>query len=315
MQASFQAHKLAHEQQTEIVANGLDFALVRNALPKYKALQKVSISSETARHRPMTRLYPAKQRGTPYRPRNEVLGYLSDRCCRQAEYLQYLSATNLRSLHLHDIHPSFFDTLDERKLQKLIDVCANLESFDLFISGYKRTRLGDRKVDNVQREQRDQQAMLKESHLRRLLGSMTKLKSLEMEFDGDRFAIMDFHDIIPVDMVWNNLVHLKLSRLAIRRQDLEAFLEWHVSTLELIELCGFHLIRSSWTVFFRNFRALCVRKNRRSLYHHWVMRGILKGEVEYHGLNAGHSPVAEEFDFTRLIDMWYPYRNKLIRSR
>lgn len=241
-----------HQRQSEILANGEDFAVLKDVVPKFTGLREIIVSSRNY-FREFTWVR------TPFdalclRANDE----LEPQACRHIGSLLLPLVglgPKIQSLCLTQVDWSFARQLeDPSRLTQMVEICRNITRFHINMdTGCSMSDEGGMFVA----ECRD---TIRKGHLRLLLEAMPNLESLGVVFSYMNEATglypAQLKDLVSETTHWPHLMDVKFDVLEASRQDLICFISLHSSTLRTIELRDVRLIKSSWRIFLPQLQEL-----------------------------------------------------------
>lgn len=239
-----------HNRQTQILANGEDFALFKEVLPKFIGLREIVVSARS------WFLQSKDRRRTPF---DEILlkpsDHLKPTAWRQIGSLMLPMVElgpRIQSLSLGAVFWSFLCQLeDPSRFIQMAEVCRNLTAFNL-------------QIDTMTNEEGMFvplcKAAVRKGDIRRLIEAMPSLESLYIGFCyidiGNGIYPAEFKDLVSANTHWQYLSHVSFDGIEASRQDLIDFMSLHSSTLRTIELKDLSLLKSSWRVFLPQLQEL-----------------------------------------------------------
>lgn len=297
MYGAYQRYKHVQEHQTRILAEGLDFTILKSVIPQFRNLKNITVSAD--------RWFLEDQRHkTPFDDLFVTAGdYLEPPGCRHLGSLLMpltgLPTTHLRSLKLGSIDWSFLEQLQEpSRLEQMIEVCQNLTTFELYLN--TGADFDDAGWDGGGVHVFDCKGVVRQGGLRRLLGSMTRLENLAIGFTypDEEMGLYPatLGDLVPEGMHWPNLWKFRFDLIEASRQDLVDFIRRHSSTVTEFHLQDLRLLASSWLVFLPQLRELAEDMFLDDL----TISGTVYGETEGEGALAGS--LTGEIEYYELDD-------------
>lgn len=299
LKSAYQRYTQAHDQQDSMLAEGFDFTVLREVIPKFSNLKDIMISAdlcfrEGRRHKkPFDALFTYSS------------DYLKPSGCRHVGSLLLplvgSPTIQLRSLRLGTVDWSFLEQLQEpSRLDQMIEICRNLTTFELHLDTGADW---DADWDAVGIHMAECRAAVKKGGLRRLLGSMIHLEVLTIEFTYpdkvNGIYPAAFSDLIPEGMRWENLQEFTFSLTEATRQEMVDFIRRHSSTVTQYYLKDLKLIRSSWLAFLPKLREMADEM----FLDDVMISGNVYGESEGDGLPLGIPAGGEEYFYLGDPDM------------
>jgi hypothetical protein len=258
-----------YEEQTQILSNNHDFALLEEVVPKLANLKSIVVSDCNE----LRTIY--KNRPIPKRDITDFYSGEWDDGAASARHLRVLlkavetAGTQLQSIQAGLLHIDILDDTQFGLHSMAPHLLENLTTLRLMLVAaeeqqYSGMRVGDEAALHV--HVRSQlaacRAMTEKGTLRRTLDKMPNLVNLSIELAEFHMLPYGTHacpaylkDIIPLDRVWPKLKRLLITHVETERQELITFLVRHKASLESFDLGFIRLTTTSWLKLLPDLKA------------------------------------------------------------
>ncbi|KAI0020045.1 hypothetical protein F4780DRAFT_744342 [Xylariomycetidae sp. FL0641] len=241
----YKKYEEAAEQQSEIMHNRVDVALLKEVLPRFPNLQHITMSAGNM-------FYEGRFRNRRRKPLEDIMRgdnmySLNPEGVRPFEALLLANAEakcQLKCLRAGSLHWRFFRR-SSAELHRMFRPLANLTAIEFIIS----VEPADERVHEHDSAGRCRKVLAKGA-LKNILKSMPQLRSLCVEVVSMECEDLDkggeLEHIIDPGFRWPNLRELVLGGIECERGQLTKVLELHKDSLQRLCLRDIYLRASSW---------------------------------------------------------------------
>jgi hypothetical protein len=245
-----------HRRQQEILETRYDFECITEAVKRFPALEKITMSSGFWFSERSNAIMQAFEKPSLQKPYVNGVGPEGVRQLTSLLLAVAQSEIKLKKLRAGSLSWKVFQQ-DESTMKPMTQACKHLTSIKLFLG----TEMDDTKVGLEAAECRE---FLKNGALRNLLTSMPNLRTLDVSFDYASDADDTFpaalQDMIPDHHHWPHLEKLSIGCFDAEEWRLLSLYEKHKATLKRIGLCDVMLRGGgSWLSFLPKIRRILPR--------------------------------------------------------